>query len=207
MSASSKAVTIVAPKTTVTISKPFLTKTSQVYGSKSVAKATVAVFGTKSGKVTFYNGKTKLGTAKIKNGLATVKFAKKLKAGSYKVVAKISATSTTTAATSPAAKFKATKAKLAKKATVTGKSFKKGAKPKVTVTLGKLNNGAYATGKVKVYVGKKVVRTVTVKAKHKGKITVTLPKSKKSVKVKAAFQGSKNVAKSTSKAKTIKVKK
>ena len=80
------------------------------------------------------------------------------------------------------------RAKAVKAVTVSAKRFRKGTKPKVTVRVGRLTNGRLATGKVQVRVGKKVVRTVKLTAKRKGKITVTLPKRyTKSVKVRARY--------------------
>ncbi|SFE66174.1 Ig-like domain (group 3) [Flavimobilis marinus] len=196
-------------KAKVSLSTPAFSKSTQIYGHKKVAKVTTTVRGAASGTVVFYRGSTKLGTAKIARGRATIALPKKLKPGTYRgVVAKYSGTRTTTAATSPKAKtFTVAKTKLAKKAKVTGKTFKKNAKPKITLTLGKLTNGTYATGKVKIYVGKKVIKTIKLTTKHKGKITLTLPKRyRTTIKVKAALVSTKTTAGATSKIKVLRVR-
>ncbi|GHG47875.1 hypothetical protein GCM10011331_09160 [Flavimobilis marinus] len=196
-------------KVKVTLSTPTFSKTTQVYGHKLVATLTTTVKGASTGTVTFRNGSTTLGTAKIAGGKASLKLSKGVKPGSYKAVtATYSGTSTTTAATSPKAKtFTVAKTKLAKKAKVTGKTFKKNAKPKITLTLGKLTNGTYATGKVKIYVGKKVIKTIKLTTKHKGKITLTLPKRyRTTIKVKAAYQSTSTITGSTSKVTTVKAR-
>jgi len=204
-SAASAAITV---KSTVTIHKPFFSKKSQIRGSKSVATVSAVVIGAEGKKVGFYNGSTLLGTATVKGAVATLKLSKSLKIRSYtSVVAKFAGDATTLAATSPkAAKFTVTKPKPAKAITVTGKAFKKNAKPKVVVRVGKLNNGAWATGKVQVRVNGKLVKTVSLKAKHKGKITVTLPRAKKTITVKAGLKTSSSVKGAWSKNAKVRVK-
>ena len=75
-----------------------------------------------------------------------------------------------------------------------------------------LTNGKKAKGKVKVYVGKKLVKTVKVSSLKKGKVKVTLPKryaAGKRLKVKATFvpSNSTTTKAKTSKTVTVKVKK
>lgn len=196
------------PPTKVTLTRPTWSRSTQTYGSATVASVTTTVTGLTSGTVTFKRGGTTLGKASIKNGRATLRLSRTAKVGSYAVTAHVSATSTTLAASSATSStFKVVKAKLKSTAKISAKSFKKNTRPKVTVTLGRLNTGAYATGRVKVYVGTKVVTTVTLKASHKGKITLTLPKRyATSIKVKAVLMGSSTVASSTSKAVTVKTR-
>ena len=196
-------------KATVLLSKPVWSKSVQIYGSAKVASITTSVRGVGGGTVTFKNGGAVLGSATVVGGKATLKVSRRLGVGSYSsVVASFGETSGAKSAVSVrAGSFSVAKAKLTKKAKVTGKAFKKNAKPKVTITVGKLNSGVYATGKVKIYVGKKVVKTVTLKAKDKGKVTVVLGKKYgKAIKVKVAFVGSKTVAGSSSKVVTVKAK-
>jgi len=204
-SAASAAITV---KSTVTIHKPVFSKKSQIRGSKSVATVSAVVIGAEGKKVGFYNGSTLLGTATVKGAVATLRLSKSLKIRSYtSVVAKFAGDATTLAATSPkAAKFTVTKPKPAKAITVTGKAFKKNAKPKVVVRVGKLDNGAWATGKVQVRVNGKLVKTVSLKAKHKGKITVTLPRAKKTITVKAGLKTSSSVKGAWSKNAKVRVK-
>src|SRR5690606_28175796 len=70
---------------------------------------------------------------------------------------------------------------------ITGKSFKKNSRPKVTIRVGRFDNGKWATGKLRIRVDGKTIRTVNLKSKHKGKVTVRLPRSTKAVKVRAGF--------------------
>lgn len=86
------------------------------------------------------------------------------------------------------------------------KSIKASAKAKVTVRV-KVKGIAKPTGKVRIYDGKKRIKTVTLKAKHKGKLTVTLPRLKVGKhKVKVTYLGSKQVVKKTSAPKTLTVR-
>ncbi|HWJ84699.1 MAG TPA: hypothetical protein VNR62_04675, partial [Cellulomonas sp.] len=94
---------------------------------------------------------------------------------------------TTVRSATSAATFKVVKATTSK-VTVTGKKFTKGTKPTVSVEVATLSNGQVATGKVRVYVGGKLVKTVTLSAKNKGKVSVTLPKKySKTITVKAKY--------------------
>jgi hypothetical protein len=98
---------------------------------------------------------------------------------------------------------KVTVAKIAP--TVKVKVLKSG---KLQVTV-KAKGIAKPAGKITVKVGKKTVATWTLKAKGKGKLSKALPAKVKagSYKVKVTFKGSKAVAKKTSKAVKVTVKK
>ncbi len=207
-SAASVASAAITVKSVVTIYKPVFSKKSQIRGSKSVATVSAVVIGAEGKKVGFYNGSTLLGTATVTGAVATLKLSRSLEIRGYgSVVAKFAGDTASLAATSPkAAKFTVTKPRPAKAITVTGKAFKKNAKPKVTVRVGKLDNGAWATGKVQVRVNGKLVKTVSLKARHKGKITVTLPRAKKAITVKAGLKTSSTVKGTWSKAAKVRVK-
>lgn len=95
---------------------------------------------------------------------------------------------------------------------VSGKKYTRGKSAKATVQISKLSNGAYPTGSVQVYVGKKKAVTVKISAAKKGKVTVTVPKSytkAKSIKVKATYvpTDTRTVVGQTSKTLTMKSKK
>ncbi len=93
------------------------------------------------------------------------------------------------------------------KVTVTGKAFKKGSKPTVTVKVGKLNTGAYPAGTVTVKVAGKTVGKKALKASAKGKVTVKLTKRySKTIKVKATFTPSKPDAVKSRSSSTVKIK-
>jgi len=196
-----------------TVAAPRFSAGTQVYGATAAKRAKVAavVTGATSGTVTFKAGSTVLGTAPVARSgaayTATLTLPATLKVGSYgKVTATLVAGGKTVVSVASAATFKVVKA-TTKKVTVSAKKFKKGSKPKVTIKVATLSNGQKATGKIKVYVGKKVVKTSLLTAKKKGKIKVTLPKKyTKTIKVKAKFtpKTTKTVKAKTSK--TIKVK-
>lgn len=202
------------PAPAATVSKPVLSKTSQAFGSVVAKRVRVSasVSGVTSGTVTFRSGSVVLGSAKVvKSGSsysASVVVSGSLKVGSYAgMTASLVSGSVTVKSAKSAVVLRVVKASTSVK--VAGKAFKKGSKPKVTVTVAKLSSGVYATGKIKVYVGKKAVKTVKMTVKKKGKVTVTLPKrSAKAVTVKATFMPSSTstVTGATSKTVTVKAK-
>lgn len=127
--------------------------------------------------------------------------------GKHTIAVRRVATATEAAATSAPATLTITKATLRGRPKVSAKTFRAGTKPSVTVTVPQTKHRAYATGKVRLYVGKKLVRTVTLKAKHRGRIVTTLPvRPTKAIKVRAVYAGSKDVVGATSKVTTIKAK-
>ncbi|WP_081861386.1 GH92 family glycosyl hydrolase [Cellulomonas sp. HZM] len=213
--ATSGNVVVKVERTTPGVSAPKLSRTSKVYGASTTVTLSTTVKGLTSGTVTFKNGSTVLGHAvigRMGSGYgASVQLARKLPAGTYsKITASVAQTATTSAVTSA----KATKSLKVSKAApssvkVSGKAFKKSSKPNVSVTVGKLTNGSYAVGKVKVYVNGKAVKTVSLKSSAHGKVSVTLPKASKTIKVKATFVPSdtKNVSSKSSKTVKVSVKK
>ncbi|MDQ8042950.1 MAG: hypothetical protein AAGC49_15190, partial [Brevundimonas sp.] len=141
---------------------------------------------------------------------ASLLLARGLPAGTYaKITASVAATSTTSAAVSAVgATLRVVKA-APSSVKVSGKAFAKKTRPTVSVSVGKLSNGAYPVGKVKVYVGGKAVTTVTLKSSAHGKVSVKLPKTySTSIKVKATFTPSDthNVSSKTSATLTISTK-
>jgi len=171
------------------------------YGTTTTLAAAVDIGAT--GTITFKSGSTVLGAATIANGIATVTTSSTLSVKTRNVTATYSGDATHAASVSAVSKLKVTKAKTT--TTVSKKTAVKGKKAKVLVKTSQLANGKYATGKVRIYVGKKVVKTVTLKAKNHGKINVLLPAkySNKKFTVKAKYMGSTKVAAKTSK--TLKI--
>ena len=93
------------------------------------------------------------------------------------------------------------------KVTLTGKSFKKGTKPTVTVKVGKLSTGAYPSGKITVKVAGKTVGTKILKSSAKGKVSVKLTKKySHSIKAKATFTPSKPDAVKSRSSSTVTIK-
>ncbi len=202
-----------APSTTVTKTTPTVTavpsaaKTS--YGKAFSVTVSVAAAGTSvSGSVTLTSGATSLGSGTLLQGAATFTVAgKTLSPGAKTLTASYSgsaalnpATGTTTVTITKATS--ATTIKLAKP--TVKKSTRATATVKVTAS-----GVSAVTGSVKIYDGKKALKTVTLAAKNKGALKVTLPKiSKTGVhKLKAVYVASANVATSTSKTVNLKVTK
>ena len=85
-------------------------------------------------------------------------------------------------------------------AKVTTKTARKHSRPTVTVRFGKLNNGAYPSGKVVVTFGS-TSKTVTLRSSAKGVLKVASPKRlTSSVTVRVTYLGNANVAAKSAKA-------
>lgn len=145
-----------------------------VYGARPTVQVTVTG-GTTGGTVLFTAGSRELGTAKVSaNGVAKLTLPT-LTPGSYRVSAQYlgddsHANSAQRTATTAITVSKATISS-AKVATVAAKA---GTKPTVTVTFGKLDNGAYPTGNVVVTFAT-TTKTVKLTAANKGILRVTSP--------------------------------
>jgi len=181
-----------APVTAPVLAAPVYSALTQAYAAKGAKRVTVStvVTGPTSGTVTFRVGGAVLGTAPVvaKGGrhVATLRVPGTLALGAYaRATASMTVDGQTVTSAASAYTLRVVKAVTAK-VVVKGKAFKAGSKAKIRVRVKKLSNGRQATGKVRVYVGKKVVTTVKLRGKDKGRITVTLPKRYTStIKVKA----------------------
>ncbi len=204
-------------ETAVTLAAPVLSKTQQAYGSVKGLRATVSttVSGATSGRVTFTSGATTLGSAPVRKvggeHRATLRIASKQPRGTYRSIKATFRTSDGKTVLSPAskAKLKVVKATTVKaRPAVTGKSFRAGTRPTVKVRVPKLTNGRYATGFVRVKVGAKNVAKVKLLAKHKGKLTVRLPRGySSSIKVSVRYlPKEKKVVKASSWSKKVTVR-
>jgi len=209
---------ITDPGTTVRVSAPRFSTTTQVYGAPTARRATVAVTvsGATSGTVTFRAGSTVLGTAAVvRSGSASVaqlRLPATLRAGAYRAATATLVTGSTTVVSAASPQTLTVAKAASSKVKVKGKKYVRGKKTKVTVKVAALSNGQVATGKVKVFVGKKKAKTVALPAAKKGKVKVTIAKrytKAKKIKVKATFVPGDpaNVASTTSKALTLKAKK
>ena len=206
----------------VTATAPTLSRRSQVYGAAANGRVTLTttVSGATAGTVTFLSGSKTLGSAAIvRSGSAykaSLVVAETLAVGSYgtlKAVVRASDGRTVTSAAASAT-FKVVKAKISKVSLKTSKKVKKHHKTTVKVTVSKkLSNGRAAAGTVRVYVGKKLYKHVSVSSvlKRGGTVKITLPKrfaKGKKFTVKASFVPSaKSGVATTSVKKTVKVKK
>lgn len=178
------------------------------FASKTKATVTVGAPAgvAATGAVTIKAGKTVVGKGAVKGGKAVVTLTKKLRPGKANLTAEFVGNADLTAAKSPVTKVTVKKAaakitaKLAKKKVKVGKR----ATLRVRVTSANVKPG----GKVKITITKgKKVRTLTVKVKAGRTVKVTLPKLVKGkYKVKAQYQGTKDVAKKSAKTVTLRVR-
>ncbi|MDR0504589.1 MAG: glycoside hydrolase family 92 protein [Bifidobacteriaceae bacterium] len=205
--------TVTEPGATVTAPGPQLTaqaektlpiismsasKLQAVWGAPVTVTASV---GKETGQAQFYDGTTVLGTANLVAGTASITLSK-LSVGAHAITARFLGNSNAHAVNSSAKLINVFKA-APTKISVSGKAFTAGAKPKLTVKVGKLNNGQAAQGKVRIYVAGKAVKTVTAKST----ISVKLPKAySKTIKVKATFLPKDKTHVSSKTTKTVKVK-
>ena len=186
-------------------------KAKQAFGAKKpvTLTATVTVQGGSQarGKVVFRAGKTTLGTASVSHGKATLRLKPRLKVATHRVTAQfVPAHASVTGSTSSAVSVKVTKAKAKVTAKFVKKSVKAKARARVAVKV-TAKGIARVTGKLVVFDGKKKIRTVSLKKKHRGKITIKLPRlSKGKHRIKVVYQASKNVRKKASKVVTLRVR-
>ena len=144
-----------------------------------------------TGTVTFTVDGKKLATKTLSKGAASLSITTNYAIGSHTVVVAYSGNTKLAGQTisKTVQVVKATPSAI----TLSGTSFAKNTSPKVTVTVGKLDSGAYATGPVQVYIGETLSKTVTLTSANKGKITVTLPKQSASIVVTATYVGTSTV--------------
>ena len=188
----SKAKRVTIDLAPVHLSAVSLSSAAVIYPARP--SASVTVDGATAGQVLFTQGSTELGTASVAaDGTATLKLPK-LAAGKYRVVAQFLGNDTY--ADSP--RRSATQTLTVSKATVssakvTTKAAKKNSRPTVTVRFGKLESGAYPTGKVQVKFGSRT-KTVTLSSSAKGVVKVKAPAAlKATVKVTAKYAGTANI--------------
>ncbi|GAA2246335.1 hypothetical protein GCM10010401_19890 [Rarobacter faecitabidus] len=179
----------------VTVSAPTLSKLTQAYNSVANRRATLTarVTGATGGVVAFNSGSRSLGQAPVRKAgnsyVATLVLPATLPRGTYANLTAHFTAPDGRKASSAASKqtLRVVKAKTSSVKIVT-KKFKKGTRPTLRVKIATLTNGRQATGRVRIKVGKKTVRTVKVVAKNKGSVTVRLPKRyRATIKVKATY--------------------
>ncbi|WP_328914173.1 MULTISPECIES: Ig-like domain repeat protein [unclassified Streptomyces] len=188
-------VTKAASKTQVTVSRA-----KPAYGTSAKLSLSATGPATATGKITVKDGSTKLGTVTLdKNGRGSLTLSRTLKVGTHTLAVSYAGDSRLNASS---AKIKVTVVKAAPKVSASAPaSVKTSARAKVKVTV--TATGVVPGGKVKVYDGKKVVGTATLK---NGKAVVTLAKLKKGKhSLKLAYAGSGTV-KSGSKKFTVTAK-
>lgn len=177
------------PETTTTIST---SAASQQFRTKEPATVTATVaggIGAQQGTVTFSDGGTVLGTAKVVDGTATFRLPSTLKVGKHAISASFVNADPTFSGTDSTT-TKATAFTVAKAATSTKLSYSRGV---ATVRVSTV--GAKVDGTVRIYQGSK--RLATVQVKH-GLAKTTLKLKKGGHTLHAVFAGTSELATSTS---------
>lgn len=209
----SGAVSVTVTRAGVALTAPKLSATKVIWGA-STAVLSTRVTGLTSGSISFVSGKRTIAVGLVGTSAAGT-FAKaavspSVPVGTYrKIKAVWAGDANHTAATSAAASKSLTVVKAKPKSIkVVAGSFTKNTRPVVLVLVGRLTNGQWPVGKVKLHVsgGKSV--TVKLTSGMAGTAWVTLGKSRKSVKVWAEFRptDSKHVSSLTSKKVTYKAR-
>ncbi|GAA2529912.1 Ig-like domain-containing protein [Rarobacter incanus] len=191
------AVAITKAGTVTSLSAP-----TTVYGNSATVVAAVSPAAT--GSVDFTIDGQPAGTVDLTGGKAQIS-AIGLSVGSHVLSA------TFTGSDNYTQSFGVTTLKVTKAAVssieVKATKTKKGKKTKVKVVVGKLTNGSVATGKVAIKVGKKTVKTVKLRKKNAGKVTVTLTKSySKKAKISVKFTPQDSASVKAKKSAKVKVK-
>ncbi|MBO1900569.1 DUF3616 domain-containing protein [Leucobacter weissii] len=184
-------------------------KTSLRYGQANTASVTVRADGAAAaGKVRVLFAGTSVATVDLSAaGAARVALPKTVKPGARALTAEYLG-SDTVAAGRAQTTVRIAKAAPAVSAKLAKKSVKRSQKARVAVTV-KLPGagGVHAAGKVRVLDGKRTVKTVTLKASRKGKISIALPKLKKgSHKLRVVVPATATQAQAQSKRLTLRVR-
>ncbi len=160
------------------------------------------------GTVQVFDGTKRLKTLSLQakhRGRLTVRLPA-LKAGRHKLTVVYGGTGELAGATSRARTLTVAKAKSKVSLKLVRSKVARSAKAKIRVTV-KVAGIAGPTGKLRIYDGKKRLRTVTLKAKHRGRLTVTLPRLKAGKhRIKVVYAGSSQTTKKTSAKKTLTVR-
>ena len=201
-----------SPAATGTTTRVTLSSAKRAYGKVTKAKVQIAAPGARavSGVVTLRDGSRTLGSAllSVVGGAATHTFTlpTTLTVASHRIAATfVPGPGELRSSTSPVAVLTVTKAK-AKVRTTVKRSVKRGARPRATVRVTGVKGGAAVTGKVRVVVRGKVVRTVTLRARAHGKVVVRLPRLRKTARVKALYVGSTTYRKVSSSPSLVRVR-
>ncbi|MBO1900564.1 ExeM/NucH family extracellular endonuclease [Leucobacter weissii] len=200
---------VVEPEPVVPAISVKFARTSPRYGQSNTATVTVSADGVRaSGDVQVaFDGKTLAKNGRLSAGKYTVTLPKTVKPGTRSLVAKFLGTKTV-AAGQVSKKLKVAKGKASVSAKLAKSKITRKQRGKVTVTA-KLSDasGVYATGKLRVLKGKKVLKTVSLKSSQKGKVRIALPKLKKGKHaLRVQLQGGLLISKATSKRFTLRVR-
>jgi hypothetical protein len=195
-----------APGTKTTSAVRVVASTAKpVYGRVFTVTVTVTASDvTPTGAVTLISGGTTLGSGNLFGGkvILGVK-ATALNAGAHTLTASYAGNDAVSPASGTTAVTVAKQVPLVS-LTLGKATVKHSAKPKVTVKA--TATGLTFTGKVKVYDGSKVLKTVTLTSANKGKLVITLPSLKVGThKLKAVSVAGTNLGAATSKPVNLKV--
>lgn len=190
----SKAVKLTIAKAKVTLSKPTLSRTKIAWGS-TTAVLSVKVTGLAVGKkVTFVSGKRTIGVGQVTRTtdgtVVKAPISTSVPIGKYAGIKAVWSGDANHGAATSAAGGKTLTVVKAKPASikVKGAKFRKNTRPTVTVTVGRLDNGQWPAGKVKLTISGQKSITVKLTTHKAGVLTVKLGKSTKNVAVQAEFR-------------------
>ena len=192
-----------APSVSVPAVGLSVTPKTVVFGKAVTLTATVPADAI--GQVEFTDGTRSLAIVPVIDGKASA-VVSSLASGSHTIAAHFSGDPVYTEATSLTSSLTVRKAAVSSVA-VTTKSFEKGTKPRIGITVGKLDNGNYPVGRVTVYVDGTARGSAAVTSASKGKVALTLTKkfgTTITVKVKFTATDTKNVSSRYSPATKIK---
>ena len=161
-----------------------LSPASTVFGRGPVT-VRVSVPGGHGGEVSFLEGERELATAAVgHDGTAQATLTRPV-AGTHRITARFHGTDTLQAGEAEAAVLRVAKAQV-RAMKVRGAAFARGARPRVRVVLGRLDNAAYPVGVVRVRAGAQSVK-VRLVAADRGRAVVRLKRARSAVRVTATF--------------------
>ncbi|MDQ2624923.1 MAG: Ig-like domain repeat protein, partial [Actinomycetota bacterium] len=202
-------VTLTAGTTPKAQSTVRVAKTKAKAGTKPRVKVTVSgpAGAPLTGTVTIKRGSKVLATKTLTTshrGTVTVSVPKH-KVGTYRLTATFAGNVSLLPSSSASAKLTVAKAKPKVSLKLVKKKVARSAKAKVKVTV-KVAGMSKPTGTLRLYDGKKRITTVTLKAKHRGTVSVRLPRlATGKHKLKVVYSGTKQIAKRTSKVAVLRV--
>lgn len=166
-----------------------------------------------AGEVTVKLGSKTLATAELADGRVEVTIPASTPAGTHEVTATYEGSADPEApveASSGSTSFTVTKAKTTAKLTVSKRTITKRQRAKATVrvVIPGAEDGIHPGGEVRLYDGRKRIKTISLRAAHRGKISVRLPRlAPGRHKIKATYAGSTNTKPKSTTRTTVRVTK
>jgi hypothetical protein len=190
---------------TVTATSP------KTFGKAAAARVTVTADAgspTPTGKVTILVDGRPIGAVSLSGGAASALLPADLRVGRHAVTAAYSGDADTKPATSAAATVTVQKALPTVSAKLSSSRIKAGSRPKVKATIAVPGTSVRPTGRVTVRLNGKVVKRDTLRAGDRGKVSITLPKVRRTGthRVTVTYEGSADIRSRTSQPKTLRVR-